>query len=70
MSDKRIRLSGSEARRVYERLIADGGQRRALGKFIRATSRKGLRPTYTPTLSRSMTTYVRSIIAEGEEEKP
>lgn len=69
MNDKRIRLSGSEAKRVYERLIAEGGQKRALGKFIRATSRRGLRPTYTPTLSRSMTTYVRAIVAEGEEEK-
>lgn len=68
MNDKRIRLSGSEAKRVYERLIAEGGQKRALGMFLRGTSRQGKRPTHTPTLTRAMASYVRAIIAEGNEE--
>lgn len=66
--ERRLTLTGPEAKAVYTALIPEGGDGIALGKWLRASSVRGKRPTTTPTLSRSMYKRVRAILKDARKE--
>lgn len=59
-------LSPEDAKRVYDVLIPEGGDRRALGIAIRNGSRHGTTPTRTPIMTATLSRRVRDIL-KGKE---
>lgn len=68
-NERRIELTGNEARAVYERLIPEGGEHIALGKWIRAASHRGQRSVITPNLTRHTYKRIRLILREAKRAK-